>query len=171
MSRGVGHRGSLDPPLLWLWHKLAATAPIRPLAWEPTYAASAALKAGLSPRKPEGECTRGGDRARVHFAVWTRKSTDSEATAPWGLSPRCLGKGPREPEQLWPWALPRAALQVHQRTGRTAGPVTCSLPALPARWHPDLPEPGHICTFLNRVSVADPRERLFGVHRGLTAGV
>ena len=24
-----------DPTLLWLWHRLAATAPIRPLAWEP----------------------------------------------------------------------------------------------------------------------------------------
>ena len=25
----------LDPTLLWLWHRLAATAPIRPIAWEP----------------------------------------------------------------------------------------------------------------------------------------
>ena len=32
--------------MLWLWHRLAATAPIRPLAWEPPYAsgAGAALK-------------------------------------------------------------------------------------------------------------------------------
>ena len=30
--------------LLWLWCRLAATAPIRPLAWEPPYAAGAALK-------------------------------------------------------------------------------------------------------------------------------
>ena len=28
-----------DPALLWLWHRPAATAPIRPLAWEPPYAA------------------------------------------------------------------------------------------------------------------------------------
>ena len=27
-----------DPVLLWLWCWLAATAPIRPLAWEPAYA-------------------------------------------------------------------------------------------------------------------------------------
>jgi len=33
-----------DPALLWLWHRLAATAPIRPLAWEPPYATGAALK-------------------------------------------------------------------------------------------------------------------------------
>ena len=38
MSCGVGHRRGLDPALLWLWHRLAATAPIRPLAWEPPYA-------------------------------------------------------------------------------------------------------------------------------------
>ena len=27
-----------DPPLLWLWCRPAATALIRPLAWEPPYA-------------------------------------------------------------------------------------------------------------------------------------
>ena len=42
VSCGVGHRHGLDPALLWLWP--AATAPIRPLAWEPPYATSAALK-------------------------------------------------------------------------------------------------------------------------------
>ena len=29
---GVGCRHGSDPSLLWLWHRLAATAPIRPLA-------------------------------------------------------------------------------------------------------------------------------------------
>jgi len=33
-----------DSVLLWLWPKLAATAPIRPLAWEPPYATGAALE-------------------------------------------------------------------------------------------------------------------------------
>ena len=32
------------PPLLWLWRRLGAIAPIRPLAWEPPYAAGAALE-------------------------------------------------------------------------------------------------------------------------------
>ena len=31
LSFGVGHRRSLDPALLWLWHGLAAAAPIGPL--------------------------------------------------------------------------------------------------------------------------------------------
>ena len=33
-----------DPALLWLWCRLAATASIRPLAWEPPYAAGAAQR-------------------------------------------------------------------------------------------------------------------------------
>ena len=48
MSCGVGHRCGLDPALLWLWHRPAAVALIRPLAWEPPYAASAALKSKIN---------------------------------------------------------------------------------------------------------------------------
>ena len=39
MSCGVGHRHSSDPAMLWLWHRPAAVASIRPLAWEPPYGA------------------------------------------------------------------------------------------------------------------------------------
>ena len=31
---GVGCRYGLNPTLLWLWHRLVATAPIQLLAWE-----------------------------------------------------------------------------------------------------------------------------------------
>ena len=44
MSHGVGRRRGLALVLLWLWHRPAATALIGPLAWEPPYAADAALK-------------------------------------------------------------------------------------------------------------------------------
>ena len=44
MSCGVGLRHVPDPMLLWLWCRLAATAPIRPLAWEPPHAAGVALE-------------------------------------------------------------------------------------------------------------------------------
>ena len=37
---GVGCRRSLDPTLMWLWHR--PMAPIRPLAWESPYAARVA---------------------------------------------------------------------------------------------------------------------------------
>ena len=47
VSCSVDHRGSLDLVLLWHWCRPAAAAPIRrldPLAWELSYALSAALK-------------------------------------------------------------------------------------------------------------------------------
>ena len=55
MSCGIGHRLSSDPALLWLWCRLAAPAPVQPLAWEPPYATGAALK---KDQKRKG----GGDR-------------------------------------------------------------------------------------------------------------
>ena len=44
LSCGIGRRRGSDPALLWLWCRLAATAPIRPLAWEPPCASGVALK-------------------------------------------------------------------------------------------------------------------------------
>ena len=44
VSCGVGCRLSSDPVLLWLWYRLAAVAPIGPLAWEPSHALGIALK-------------------------------------------------------------------------------------------------------------------------------
>ena len=43
-GRGLDCRCSLDLALLWLWHRLAATALIRPLAWDLPYAVGVALK-------------------------------------------------------------------------------------------------------------------------------
>ena len=42
MSCDIGYRR--NSVLLWLWCRPAATAPIRPLAWEPPYAAGVALE-------------------------------------------------------------------------------------------------------------------------------
>ena len=44
VSCGVGCRCVSDPALLCLWHRWAATALIRPLAWETPYATGEALK-------------------------------------------------------------------------------------------------------------------------------
>ena len=51
MSCGVGCRCSLDTALLWLWCRPAATAPIRPLAWEPPYAVGTALEKAKRQKK------------------------------------------------------------------------------------------------------------------------
>ena len=44
MNCGIGRRCGLELALLWLWHRPAATALIRPLAWEPPYAMGVVLK-------------------------------------------------------------------------------------------------------------------------------
>ncbi len=51
MSCGVGRRRGSDPMLLWLWCRLAATALIRSLAWEPPYAAGVALEKAKRQKK------------------------------------------------------------------------------------------------------------------------
>ena len=65
MSCGVGHRRGSDPTLLWLWYRLAATALIQPLAWEPPYASCAALKLTKRPqKKKEKEKEKEGKKQR-----------------------------------------------------------------------------------------------------------
>ena len=54
VSYGVGRRYGLDPVLLWLWCRLAATALIRPLAWEPPYATEEALEKEKKQKKKCG---------------------------------------------------------------------------------------------------------------------
>ena len=44
VSYDVGRRCGLDPMLLWLWCRPAATALIRPLAWGLPYATGTTLK-------------------------------------------------------------------------------------------------------------------------------
>jgi len=41
----------LDLALLWLWHRLAIVALIRPLAWEPPYAVGVALEKTTTTKK------------------------------------------------------------------------------------------------------------------------
>ena len=51
VSCGVGHRRGSDPVLLWLWLWLAATAPIRPLAWEHPNAVGSGPRKGKKKKK------------------------------------------------------------------------------------------------------------------------
>ena len=47
----MGRRHGLDPKLLWLWRRPAATAPIRPLGWETPYATGEALEKAKKKKK------------------------------------------------------------------------------------------------------------------------
>ena len=51
MSCGVVRRRGSDPALLWLWRGPVATAPIGPLAWEPSYAVGAAQEIAKRQKK------------------------------------------------------------------------------------------------------------------------
>ena len=52
VSDDIGCRFGSDPTLLWLWHKPAAVAPIRPEAWEFPCATDVAP---IPPKKRERE--------------------------------------------------------------------------------------------------------------------
>ena len=77
MSCDVGCRFGLDPELLWLWRRLAATALIQPLAWEPPYAAGVAQemakrqkkKKNLSRVRIERGSPQSGNGGSVYFVI------------------------------------------------------------------------------------------------------
>ena len=77
----MGRRRGSDLVLLWLWYRPAATAPIRPLAWEPPYAAGLALKRQKTKDKKKkkrmSEEPRPGPRTRN-----TQKSKGSRDLSP-----------------------------------------------------------------------------------------
>ena len=62
MSYGVGHRCGSDPTLLWLWRRPVATAPFRPLAWEPSYVAGAALEKAKRQNKTKQNKTKNNQK-------------------------------------------------------------------------------------------------------------
>ena len=57
LGYGAGYKRGSDPEWLWLWHRLAATAPIRPLAGEYPYAMGVALKRQKDKKKQKTKKT------------------------------------------------------------------------------------------------------------------
>ena len=77
MSYGVGCRCGSNPVLLWLWCRPAATALIRPLAWEPPYTAGVALKRQKKKKRKEKE------RSQINNLILQLKEVDEkEQTKP-----------------------------------------------------------------------------------------
>jgi len=67
VSCGVGQRCISAPALLWLWCRLAATALIRPLAWEPPYATGATLKSKTNKKKNLKEKNKSFSYSLLYF--------------------------------------------------------------------------------------------------------
>ena len=63
MICGVGRRRGSGSALLWLWCRLAAVAPIGPLAWEPPYATGAAKE---KEKKKKKKKKRIGHHSKSH---------------------------------------------------------------------------------------------------------
>ena len=66
MSCGVGCRRSFELVLLWLWHRLAAVAPIQPVAWELPYATDVALKNKKQTNKKKQTKKKNRERDYLH---------------------------------------------------------------------------------------------------------
>ena len=82
MSYGVGCRRGSDPELLWLWHRPAATALMRPLAWDPPYATGVALeKTKKGQKKKILQITNPGEdveKKEPLYELLGRTETDSQ---------------------------------------------------------------------------------------------
>ena len=82
MSCGVGCRCGSDLALLWLWRRPAATAPIRPLAWEPPYApyGSGPRNGKKTKKKKPNKQTKNNELwvsvvySSLHMQRWGRKA-------------------------------------------------------------------------------------------------
>ena len=81
MSCGVGCRHSSDPVLLWLWCKLAATAQIGPLVWEPPYAVGAALEKKKKTKKQTDKKTNKQKKEFRHGSAEMNLTSIHEDTA------------------------------------------------------------------------------------------
>ena len=60
----MGRRHGSDPALLWLWRRLAVTAPTGPLAWEPPYANGPALEKSKKTKKKKKKKRQGKQGVR-----------------------------------------------------------------------------------------------------------
>ena len=109
MSCGVGRRRSLDPALLWLWHRLPAVVPIRPLAWELPYALGMALK---KKKKKKATGIKGSKKVRGQEKPKGRAGVDLGLAEWTELSPMVSNEG-----QIIPLPPPSQVLKMGDGTG------------------------------------------------------
>ena len=70
-GKGSKYRHSSDLALPWLWCRLAATAPIQPLAWEPPYATGAAQEiATTTTTKQQQKRQKTKKKKSIRFSPW-----------------------------------------------------------------------------------------------------
>ena len=112
MSCGVGHARGLDPALVWLWCRPVATAPIRPPAWEPPYAAGVTLRRQKKKENEKGKCfivLKVLDYLTVISQSAGGACTDVKVVTSFAVT----GGGMEEGAPVCPWPLPPLDLQEH----------------------------------------------------------
>ena len=81
MSCGEDRRCGLDPKLLRLWHRPpGATAPIRPLGWEPPYAVAEAPEKAKKKKKKKRERERERGMVLVGVGLNSKGQTEQNRT-------------------------------------------------------------------------------------------
>ena len=122
--------------LLWLWHWLAAAAPIGPLAWEPPYAAPAAIKGKKRTEYSNYSATSQGEHAPLHLVLTATRSCfpcNSAFPVPrvihfteMDFQIRQKYEFPLLPESMSPWS-PVLMLPAFYEIRATASPLRHSL--------------------------------------------
>ena len=164
MSCSVGYRCSSDLALLWLWHRPAAIAPIRPLAWETLYAAGMSLK---RQKKIKNSIRR--DSQELSVVEWTSFWWSICTFLPWIAKNLCFPNSLalRLPDRFSHKKQSRKS-KVERGETRTFPPtffvfwgVSCKVPVLPSMFPAASRQPG--CKF-RQASAAG-----FSWHHFLTA--
>ena len=76
----IGHRNGSDLALLWLWHRPAATAPIRTLAWEHQYAMGTASKRPKKKKKKKKKKKDKKKKKQERKTVQKKKKKKADTT-------------------------------------------------------------------------------------------
>ena len=91
--------------LLWLWHKLAAAAPIQPLAWELPYVLGMALKRKKGKEEKKGEGWAEGDLTKIHVGDVTMEARVTRGKGPWSRNAGGLQKLEKARKWILPYSL------------------------------------------------------------------
>ena len=73
-SCGVCHRRCSDSELLWLWCRLEATAPIRPLSWETPYAMGVAQEMAKRQKTKQNKTKQTNKKTKMRVTSHTGHS-------------------------------------------------------------------------------------------------
>ena len=129
MSCAVVRRCGSDLALMWLWHRPAATAPIRPLPWEPPCAMGEALKrqnkqTNKTPNKQKSSMISFYQMYKEHILLKLFQKIEGDGTLPNSIyngpvtlipKPKAL---PKKKKKFFLWR-PVSFMTIHAKYSKT----------------------------------------------------